>query len=187
MQGQFYLRRASGEDLPEIMRLMKGAGDWVPEPDWFAGDEEETVARHLAREGFILVALPAGENGRTGSVAGFLMVRFPGNAEDNLGRDVGLSGEELLRTAHLETAVVAPEYQGNGLQYRLFQKAEELLAAEGTSGVKGPGGWRIRWLFATVHPDNRYSRRNMEKLGCQVATEVRKYGGKRRLIMWKQL
>ena len=56
MQGQFYLRRASGEDLPEIMRLMKGAGDWVPEPDWFAGDEEETVARHLAREGFILVA-----------------------------------------------------------------------------------------------------------------------------------
>ena len=82
----------------------------------------------------------------------------------------------MAKVAHLETAVVSEKFRGIQLQYRLFQKAEEMLH-----------GSEYRYLMATVHPDNVYSLRNMEKLGCKKAAEVLKYGGKPRLVMWKSL
>ena len=41
--------------------------------------------------------------------------------------------------------------------------------------------------MATVHPDNIYSFRNMEKLGMKAVLETKKYGGQRRYVMSKTL
>lgn len=46
---------------------------------------------------------------------------------------------------------------------------------------------RMRYLMATVHPDNIYSLHNMEKLGMKAVLETKKYGGKRRYVMSKTL
>ena len=46
---------------------------------------------------------------------------------------------------------------------------------------------KMRYLMATVHPDNIYSLRNMEKLGMKAVLETKKYGGKQRYIMCKTL
>ena len=46
---------------------------------------------------------------------------------------------------------------------------------------------QMRYLMATVHPDNIYSFRNMEKFGMKAVLETKKYGGKRRYVMSKTL
>lgn len=170
-------RRAEREDLESVMRLIREAKDSVPDTSWFEADGVETVTRHLEEEGFILLAeCKLQDRKESKETAAFLMVRFPGSAEDNLGEYLGLEEKEMAKVAHLETAVVSEKFRGIQLQYRLFQKAEEMLY-----------GSEYRYLMATVHPDNVYSLRNMEKLGCKKAAEVLKYGGKPRLVMWKSL
>ena len=44
----------------------------------------------------------------------FSMIRIPGLAHDNLGRDINLPEEELCKVAHLQAAAVHPAYRGNG-------------------------------------------------------------------------
>ena len=168
---EFRFRKAENIDLPVIMKLMREGKCSVPVREWFEEDNLEVVSRHISEEGFILLAEHAGK----AKAAGFLIVRFPKDEADNLGEYLKLSKEELRQVAHLETAVVSAQFRGNRLQYRLFREAEKML--EGTE---------IRYLMATVHPDNVFSLQNMEKLGMKKAAVVRKYGGKLRNVMWKE-
>ena len=165
----FQFRRANEGDLPEICRMVKLAGEIVPVKEWFEAEDEGFLAKHICEEGFTLLAK------KDGQTAAIMIVRIPGMAEDNLGEYLKISREEMERVA-LEIAVVEPEYQGYGLQYELFCQAEEI--------VKNKQMW---YLMATVHPDNIYSFRNMEKLGMKVILETKKYGGKRRYVMSKTL
>ena len=106
----FQFRRANEEDLPEICRIVKLAGDIVPVKEWFEAEDEAFLAKHIREEGFTLLAK---KNGQTAAI---MIVRIPGLAEDNLGEYLKISREEMKRVAHLEIAVVVPEYQGYGLQ-----------------------------------------------------------------------
>lgn len=142
----------------------------VPVKEWFEAEDERFLAKHICEEGFTLLAK------KDGQTAAIMIVRIPGMAEDNLGEYLKISREEMERVAHLEIAVVEPEYQGYGLQYELFCQAEEIVKIS-----------RCRYLMATVHPDNIYSFRNMEKLGMKAVLETKKYGGKRRYVMSKTL
>ena len=146
----FQFRRANEEDLPEICRIVKLAGESVPVKEWFEAEDEEFLAKHIREEGFTLLAK---KNGQTAAI---MIVRIPGLAE--------------------EIAVVVPEYQGYGLQYELFCQSEAIVKNK-----------QMRYLMATVHPDNIYSFRNMEKLGMKTVLETKKYGGKRRYVMSKTL
>ena len=113
---------------------------------------------------------------KNGQTAAIMIVRIPGMAEDNLGEYLKISRGEMKRVAHLEITVVEPGYQGYGLQYELFCRAEEIVKNK-----------QMRYLMATVHPDNIYSFRNMEKLGMKTVLETKKYGGQRRYVMSKTL
>ena len=64
---------------------------------------------------------------KNGQTAAIMIVRIPGLAEDNLGEYLKISREEMKRVAHLEIAVVVPEYQGYGLQYELFCQSEAIV------------------------------------------------------------
>lgn len=187
---EFRFRKAEEADLPVIMELMQEAKNGVPDSEWFEADGMDVVKRHICDEGFVLLAEYAGEDVdksakeceasvedeslEDGRMAGFLIVRFPGKQEDNLGEYLKLSKEEMMHVAHLETAVVSSDFRGKQLQYRLFREAEKVLRET-----------ESRYLMATVHPENIFSLRNMEKLGMKKAVEVRKYGGKLRNVMWK--
>ena len=108
--------------------------------------------------------------------AGFLAVRIPGESRDNLGRFLGLTEADLLRTAHMESAAVASAFRGHGLQGRMMAEAERMLRERGFS-----------WLMGTVHPENIYSRNHFLKLGYEAAVRTEMYGGLPREIMVKKL
>lgn len=108
--------------------------------------------------------------------AGLFFTEIPGLSEHNLGRHLGFSEEELRRVVHMDTAVVLPEHRGHSLQSRLMAFPEEELRKAGFTHLMG-----------TVHPENPYSHRSFEKLGYRVVWSGRKYGGKLRDLMEKDL
>ena len=81
----FQFRRANEEDLPEICRIVKLAGESVPVKEWFEAEDEEFLAKHIREEGFTLLAK------KNGQIAAIMIVRIPGLAEDNLGEYLKIS------------------------------------------------------------------------------------------------
>lgn len=124
--------------------------------------------------------------------AGVLLVTFPGGAEDNLARDVFYSGEEtdgkipdrlsatdcLFSTAHIESAAVRVEYRGNGIQNQLIEYACDYLS-------RNCGN--IRYVMATVSPDNIPSLKSFAKAGFKIILTKEKYGGKLRHILMREI
>ena len=165
---ELHIFPAGEQDLPAISRLMETAALDPQHPGWFCWDGPEFLRRHLAEEGFLLKAVA------DHAVAGFLMVRFPGRQEDNLGFDLGLSPGERDQVAHMESVVVLPRYRGHGIQKTLLRAAEDILA---------PLPYR-RYL-ATVHPQNLPSLRSFQALGYEILRTTVKYGGLSRHIVGK--
>ena len=66
-----------------------------------------------------------------GSLAGCFLVEIPGDVEYNLGKDLGFSKEQLLVSAHMDTAVVDPLYRGHHLQDRMMEACEKEMKKRG--------------------------------------------------------
>ena len=177
------IRKATPKDIPEIKRIMDIGLASVQDKTWYVTDDEEFLERHVEKEGYILNYVC------NGMIAGFLVVRHPGEAEDNLGRalmeenrngtslDLSETTDQWLhKITHMESASVLPEFRGQKIQKKLLQKAEELEKERGTG-----------YLLCTVHPDNVYSARNLEQLGYMCLKETEKYGGLKRKIMYKAI
>ncbi len=167
---EFVIKRCSEKDIPGLLALMNRVYEEMEHKEWYVTDDREFLLAHLEREGFLLKA----EEKSGGVLAGFLAVRIPRLAEDNLGRCLGYSPDQLLWTAHMESAAVASGFRGYGLQGRLMAEAETILAEKGFCRLLG-----------TVHPDNCYSRNHFLRLGYHAAARREKYGGLSRDIMEK--
>ena len=123
---------------------------------------------------------------------GVLLVTFPGEAVDNLARDVFCAVKEnegkvsnslflaeyLFKTAHIESAAVRAEYRGNGIQNRLIEFACDYLS-------RNCGN--IRYVMATVSPENIPSLKSFEKAGFKRMLTKEKYGGKLRHILMREI
>lgn len=156
---------AKTEDLPVIMKIMHTALELVEDKSWYAVDSEEFVRNCIEKQGFALKAMV------DGNIAGFLTVRYPWEEEDNLGDYIGLSEEEKMFVAHMESAAVLPEYRGLRIQNQLMAKGFELLKDT-----------EYKYVMGTAHPDNVFSVNNFLKLGYEVVADVKKYGGLRRYV-----
>ena len=174
MKQNIRIESAGLPDIPQIMQIIEEACQKIENPDWYSVDDQAFMEAHIERNGFILKAVASGEESMD-EIAGFLVVRFPGNAADNLGKYLALPEEEMERVAHMESAAVRSAYRGLGLQNQLMQYAEKML--EGTPYIH---------LLGTAHPDNCYSVRNFERLGYAVIAEDRKYGGLLRHVFYKK-
>ena len=75
----FRIRKAEMADVDEIMAVMHEVKNDKEHPDWFVSDDEEYVRTHIEEQGFVIVAQTA-----DGSVAGFFIIKYPENREDNL-------------------------------------------------------------------------------------------------------
>jgi ribosomal protein S18 acetylase RimI-like enzyme len=153
-------------DIPAVMQLQAMAGT-----NLFVPLTEQELIHYMGAEGVCLGAWIHGD------LAGFRCIAFPGYAGDHLGRDIGWTDDRLLMAAHLEAAVVHPDYRGNGLQYTMADLAIEHF-------VKPLG---YRYLFATVAPANAASLRTLFKLGMSVVRLLPKYGGEWRYVMMLDL
>lgn len=173
---ELMIRRANRGEGARIAALARRVLEEMSEETkiWFSIDAiDEEAARIDSGEDFGYVAEDI-ENG--GRLAGVFMVEFPGTAENNLGHYVNFSEEQLNQVAHMDTAAVLSSYRGQKLQRRLMETAEAELKALG-----------YRYLMCTVHPDNPYSRGNLEDMGYRKVWEGLKYGGKPRLAMLKEI
>lgn len=160
---------ATMADLDDIMALLHAVTAALDRPNWYCVDSRDFFAEHISGSGFTLVARAEGQ------LAGFLTIRFPREAEDNLGSYLNLTGDDLLGVAHMESAAVHPDFRGNHLQRRLVEAAEAALR---------PTDYR-HWM-ATVHPENRYSMSTLTALGYRPLLTTKKYGGLDRCILCKE-
>ena len=138
--------------------------------DWYVTDDEAYILDHMGEKGFTLKAV------RSEKMLGFLIVHRPGLEPEHLGDCIGLTDLEKHYSAYMDSACVCQEERGKGLMRRLLVEAEEVLTAEGN-----------RHLFATVHPQNRYSLGNFLAMGYRIAAEGEKYGGLPRVIVYKEI
>lgn len=168
---EFFLRKAVMSDAEEIYQIMQETLMALEDKSLFVCDDLNYVKKHIEEEGFTVVACI-----QTDRIVGSLTVRFPGVCADNLGYDIGLPKEDLTKTAHMDSAVVLPEFRGNGLQGRMLRFAEEQID-------KG----RYSFLLTTIAPHNIPSQRTFLKAGYREALVKEKYGGFMRSILLKKI
>lgn len=171
----YKIYRAQKKDAEEIYKLMEQVHKQMENPSMYICDDLEFVKRHIEDEGFILIAV-ADEIDTPSKIVASLIVRYPGQAEDNLGRECHLSSEQLNAVVHMESAVVAKSFRGHGLQRQLMKTAERFVEEE-----------KLIYLMGTVSPDNIASCQNFEKSGYRHIATKEKYGGYMRRIYCKTI
>lgn len=169
---EFIFKKATKDDLKALAQLINEVWETMEHKEWFAVYDPENYIDDLLNtgKGCIWKAIDP----LTHKLASMYIVTYPGTDTDNLGYDIALSESELLQVVHMDTVVVHPHYRGHGLQRKLTLWVEQELLANG-----------FRYFMCTVHPDNQYSKNNMEKCGYQVMKQVLKYGGLPRFILLK--
>lgn len=164
---EIVLRTAKPEDVPAIMEIMHQAHAAMADPSAYILDDADYVSHYVRQDGFVLLAL---ENNIP---VGFFMAAAPGLQENNLGRYLGFSEDELKKTLMMDSAAVLPQAQGKGIMGKMFARAVEL------------GQMQYPYLVGTVAPGNFPSIRNFEKNGFTVRKTITKPGGQVRLLMGK--
>lgn len=168
----FIFPKATSEDIPALLRLVETVWENMEHKEWFALDDAAAYMNGLLAtgKGRIWKAIDR----KTCRLAGLYAITCPGTDSDNLGYELELPETDLLQVVHMDAVVVDPLYRGCGIQRKLTDLAEQEFAAEG-----------YRYFMCTIHPDNIYSKNNMEKSGYRVVKKVFKYGGLPRLILLK--
>lgn len=170
---EFIIERADDSDAGTMAEVIAQVWEGIEKKEWFVADDLEYTTRIL-KDGNGLGYKAVLKDTKT--VAGIFIVSLPGLKDENLGRDIGLNKEELLKVAHMESVAIRPQYRGNGLQYALMQAGEKDLKNMG-----------YHYFMCTVHPDNAYSKKNVMRQGYQVVLTKEKYGGYIRDILLKEL
>ena len=171
------IRRGCQEDVKDIVYVMEEAVRSMERPEWFVSDNETFIREQIGEDDPEAETAPLVPFAPfTSRIGAFLIVKFPGLSEKNLGHILGMPNEQLLKVAHMESAAVLPSWRGMGLQGRLLKAAEkELLGGPHTL------------LMATVHPENRFSLENFLREGYEVKATVRRYGGLLRHVLLKDV
>lgn len=168
-KNELLLRVAKADDAIEIHNLMQEVYNRLEDKNIYVCDDLEYVQTYIVDRGFAVVACNI-----SGKIAASFVFRYPMLQADNLGRDIGLAEEELPKVVHMESAVVLPEYRGQGLQYKMLQYAEKIIDTS-----------KFRYFMATVSPDNPASYKTFEKSGYQLIMTKEKYNGLKRRIYCK--
>ncbi|MDP2642560.1 MAG: GNAT family protein [Candidatus Peregrinibacteria bacterium] len=165
------LRILRKPDLQAILDLQDFVCESLPDKTLLIPASEQFLSNHLeVKQGAVYGIFHKNE------LIAYSILHFPGNDEDNLGVDIGLSKDELNKVAHLEIQMVHPDFRGNNFQNIL----NDVMLKE----AKEKG---YLHLLCTVSPDNIVSHKNLEKIGMIVMKTKFKYGGNKRDIMYMRL
>ena len=132
------LRRCTPAEAPAVFALQNEVRAAMPHPEQFVPDTLENIVDYL-RTG---VCIGAWQQGRLGA---YLILRLCGQSNENYAAFLGVPQAQWRHWANADSAVVHPDWRGNGLQRAMLQAALPLLPPQ------------ITHLGATVSPDNSYS------------------------------
>ena len=138
--------------MPDLVSLQSVITANLPCPEIFMLHDEKYLLEIFRLERSVI-----GVTTEDGLIA-YSIIRIPGLADDNLGRDINLPEEELTKVAHLQAAAVHPAYRGNGLQRKLTSAHLRVIEELGYEHV-----------CCTVSPKNPVSLANY--LSCGLVIE----------------
>ena len=162
------IQLATLTDVETLDRIMQFTTQNLPNRDWFFDDDIDFIRRHINSDsGYTLKYMVDGE------IAGFLIIRYPGSDEDNLGCYLDLPDDQLAYVAHMESTCVLPQYRGRRIFQQLTARALEIERTKG----------HTRYFMGTAHPDNQYSMNIFLRSGFSIYKTVRKYDNWLRNVM----
>ena len=162
------LRRCTPVKAPAVFALQNEVRAAMPHPEWFVTDTLEHIT------GYITDSLCIGvwQGSRLGA---YLTFHYCGQSPHNYAAFLGVPQAEWPHWANADSAVVHPDWRGNGLQRAMLEAALPLLPPQ------------ITHLGATVSPDNSYSLCNAQASGFVIRCRREMYGGYDRYLLEKQL
>lgn len=144
----------------------------LDDPSSYHPLSEDEVIMLLGKNGFTLGAF----NNRQ-DLIGYASAYFPAGNADNLGLDMGFTGDQLLQTAHLEAGIVSPFFRRRGWQKKLYKALVKEIVRRG----------EYRYILSTVSCNNYPALRNSLQLKLYIASLREKYGGKLRYLLFRDL
>ncbi len=162
------LRRCTPAEASAVYALQNEVHAAMPHPEWFVTDTLEHITDYIANS----LCIGVWQGSRLGA---YLTLHYCGQQPDNYAAFLGVPPEEWCRWANADSAVVHPDWRGNGLQRRMLEAALPLLPPQ------------ITHLGATVCPENQYSLRNALASGFVVCARREMYGGFDRYLLAKDL
>lgn len=160
-----FLNKASLRELVGLQNLIR---ENLSEPEIFKLHSTEEFKNIFQSENSVI-----GVETADGLVA-YSIIRIPGLADDNLGRDIELPREEHTEVAHLQATAVHPLFRGNGLQQKLARAHLDELEKMG-----------YKHVCCTVSPRNPISLANIMSCGFVIKGLIPKFDGWWRYIMYK--
>ncbi|MBB3113944.1 GNAT superfamily N-acetyltransferase [Paenibacillus phyllosphaerae] len=167
---ELHIRRLGAVDVPFVLALMEEVIARLPSQALFAMDDEAYLLAHVEERGEIFGAY------RDGALVAYSVLAYPGKCAGNLGPEFGVLEHELDDVAVLDATIVHESARGLGLQRRFHELREQRARERG-----------CHYLYATVHPDNVASVRNLEAEGLTLQFTRPMYGDKLRHCYAKQL
>ena len=162
------LRRCGPADAAAFFALQNEVRAAMPHPEQFVPDTLENITAYLRED----LCIGAYDGERLGA---YFILRYCGRSAHNYAAFLGVPREEWEHWANADSAVVHPDWRGNGLQRKLLEAALPLVRP----GIVGIG--------ATVSPENQYSLNNALACGFVIADRREMYGGYDRYLLKKML
>lgn len=158
------------DQLPEVLALQDRVLEELDQPEFLQA---------LTVEEFVFIF--RGNGMVAGAYVDERLIAFramldPGEDDEHLGIDAGISNGELTSVLYSEITAVDPEYRGHGLQTTL-----------GTWLLEHVDSDRYRYICTTVAPMNIPSLKDKFALGLHIKALKVKYGSKLRYILCEDL
>lgn len=162
----FRMKFLDEKALPDILSLQEEVARCLPDPKIFHLQSEESLWHNFQIERSVIGVLAEDR------LAAFSIIRVPGDASENLGRDLSIPSEELGNVAHLQAIAVHPEYRGRGLQRKMERAHIGVIEEMG-----------FKHVCCTIAPQNPVSLHNTLECGFLIKALRPKFEGWWRFIL----
>lgn len=168
----FKIVEGSIEDIKQVIELGTSIRSNMEHKEWYSIDllKYEKILDKL-HHGSILMKALDGEK-----MIAFLIVERYIAPTCELAKEI--SKEELEVSIEMDNAGVLEAYRGNHLEQKMILEAEKQMKKIDP---------KIKYSYATVHPDNLASLKSLENIGYQRCKKKYMYGGFIRYIMKKEI
>lgn len=167
---EFVFKKCNENFADELCKIQDEAFEAMNDTSLLRRNSRDALCACLKEPHYTLGAFHNGE------LSGFAVLFDPLLTSENIALSVGYPENEAKETVNFKLVIVRPKYRGNGLQTEFIIRFEEIAREKG-----------FKKIFATVSPDNEYSKNNFLKNGFVFHSQKVKYGGLVRNIYYKDI